>query len=86
MLGGGSVEIYNKEFYTGSLRVKLTLACQEMLELSWVLNEPKKVTFHSDSNTTSEHAPSQGGKQLLILYAKQPVTNHAGRTPDQKSH
>jgi hypothetical protein len=60
MLGGGTVEVYDKEFHTGSLRVELILACQEMLELSWVLDEPNKVILHSDSNTTSEHAPSQG--------------------------
>ena len=46
----------------------LTDKCAKM---SLVLNGPKQVALHSNSNTTSKHAP-QSGKKLLIMYAKQP--------------
>ena len=34
-----------RSFYVSSLRVKLILACQEVLKMSWALNEPKMGCF-----------------------------------------
>ena len=46
-----------RTFYIDTLRVKLILACQEVLKMSLTLNELKQVALHSISNTTSEYAP-----------------------------
>jgi hypothetical protein len=72
-----------RSFYMGSMRVNLILTCQEVLEMSLALNEPNEVILHS--YTSSKHA-SQNGKKSLMLYAKQPLKNHKGSTPDEKSH
>ena len=48
-----------KNIHICSFRVKLILAYQRGAKISLALSEPKQVALHSNSNTTSELAPSQ---------------------------
>jgi hypothetical protein len=68
--------------YIGSLRVKLILACQQYAKVSLALNEIGSSSFKFKQNL---RACSTNGKRLLILYAKQPMENQRGPTPDEKS-
>ena len=55
----------------------------EVLKMSLAHSEQE--TLHSNSNTTlSMH--HHKGKKYLILYAKQPMENRRGPTPDEKPH
>ena len=45
---------------------KLILACQNGADVSLALHDTKWVALHANSNTTSEHAPSQSGKNEMI--------------------
>lgn len=56
------------------------MACQEVLKCA--LNEPKYVALHLCLNIISKKLE----KKLLISYAKQPMENHGGPTPCEKSH
>jgi len=52
-------------------------------KMSLTLNELKKVALQSNSNTSSEHAPQVESK--IKMYAKQPMENHRGTTPNEMS-
>ena len=53
-------------------------------KMSKALNELNKIALHSKSNTTSEHATTSE-KDLLIVYAKQPMVYHKRPNPNKKS-
>ena len=46
------------------------------------MNLKKQVALHSNSNTTSKHTP-QVERNYWFLYAKQPIENHRGQTPNE---
>lgn len=50
--------------------------------MSLAFNERKEVTLQSNSNTTS----ITNGKDLLILYVKQPMEDHKEPTSNKKAH
>ena len=52
--------------------------------MSLALNELKLVSLHSNTNTISKHAPHV--KELMLLYAEQPIGSRKGATHDEKSH
>ena len=54
---------------------------QTNAKMNLVLNEPKQVALYSNSNTTSKHAP-----QVERTNTKQPMDNHRGPTPNEKSN
>ena len=75
-----------RTFYINSLWVIPLFGMSRGAKMSLALNEPKEVEApHSDLNTTSEDAP-QVERNLLIFNAKQPMENHRGPIPDEKSH
>ena len=74
----------HRTFYISSLRIKLILACQEVLWWVWPPMNQKRLLFHSNWNTASKHAP-QVERVLLILYEKPPMENHRRPTPNEKS-
>jgi hypothetical protein len=49
---GGSVEVWTKKFYFGSCRVKLILACQEVLKWVWPFMNRYRMVFCSNLHTT----------------------------------
>ena len=73
----GKILAWQRIFHFSSLRVKLILACQEMLnELKWTLNELKWKIL--SSNPHYPQAYTANFQTWKVLYAKQP-------TPQQKS-
>ena len=56
------------------------LACQEVLKRVWPSLKQYGL-LHTSLKTTSKHAPQL---EINILYAKQPIKNHRGPTPDEK--
>jgi hypothetical protein len=73
-----------RTFYKGSLRIKLTLACQEVPEWAW-----PSMNWNTSFKFKFKHylrACTTSGKKSLLLYAKQLMENRRGPTPNKKSH
>jgi len=60
---GGSVEVSTEKFYTGSLRVKLILACAEVLKCAWPSMNRNMLLF----NQIQTLPPSMHHKQKEII-------------------
>ena len=70
--------------YIGSLSVKLILASQEGLEWAWPsMIRNRLLIFQIQHYLWNIH---HKGKNINLLYAKQPTENHREPTSDEKSH
>ena len=81
---GGSVEVWMKNSLYWFIAGQAHLACQEVLKWVWLpMNRNKLLFVQIQTIPPSMH---HGWKEIdNILYAKQLIENHRGRTPDEMS-
>jgi hypothetical protein len=72
-------------FFIGSLRVKLILACQEVLGWVWPSMNRNGFLF-VQIQTLLPLSKHPKWKEIIDIVCKQPMGNHKGSNPDKKSY